>query len=102
MCLKLTISKDKPFQLVYGDKIVFGYCDDSTEVSVPVYKMTTIGIQLLNIIKRQTNFEYMKDVEEFIVKDNKGVMFTEHDIIEKLDNGQMRYKISGRKLSVAV
>lgn len=92
------INRDMPFNMIYGNKIIWGYTDTEVGIKTPIYKLTSIGIQLYKIIKVVVNEEYLNAIEEYIVKMNPNVSFSEHDIVELCPNGQIRYKTEGKIL----
>ncbi|EHI99777.1 hypothetical protein CDLVIII_3203 [Clostridium sp. DL-VIII] len=68
--LRLELAPNEEIYLVCGDKVI---CIESTEqrINIPIAKFTTIGSEIYNLVKKNLNISYAKEVADFI-KD-KGV-----------------------------
>ena len=99
MRVTLTVNKENPFQLIYGNKIVFGHAKTDKKVTIGIYKLTSIGIQMYKIILKQYNDDYLKSIEQFFVDNNNDMTFLEHMIVNELDNGQVMYNNVGKPLN---
>lgn len=100
MSITLTVDMQNPFKSVYGDCYLEGVIKESnTKVSVSIYKLTTIGVELFGILNKSYNYDYFNEIEYYLARNNPSVCFVEHKIIERFGN-QFRYEINGKEIKI--
>lgn len=100
MSITLTVDMQNPFKSVYGDCYLEGVIKESnTKVSVSIYKLTTIGVELFGILNKSYNYDYFNEIENYLARNNPSVCFVEHKIIERFGN-QFRYEINGKEIKI--
>ena len=98
MSITLTVQENSDFRLIYGMQLLRFPAQKETRITVPIYKLTRIGQELLNILVPKMNQDYFGDIALFLSKRNRNVVFTMHDIVEKDEIG-IRYKNKGILIS---
>ncbi len=99
MSINCKVIKSVPFFFTYGDRMILGRSENDKKLDFPIYKLTTIGMQLYKIIKIDKSNKYLEDVEKYMVNKYADIAFSEHVIIETLANGQIKYNTEGKELN---
>ena len=98
MSITITVQENSDFRLIYGMKLLRFPAQEEIKLTVPIYKLTRIGHELLNVLTPKINQDYFWDIALFLSKQNKNVIFTMHDIVEK-DGIGIKYKNKGSLVS---
>jgi hypothetical protein len=77
--------------LIQDHIIVVERNEIKAETPMPIWKFTDIGRELLTLIKRPLDMEYLEKISEFFVKKKARVRIAK--ILEHLSNGQVRFDV---------
>lgn len=94
MSITLTIAPKYPLELVYDMEFFKSNNVEEKKISIPIYKLTQTGIDILNVVDEKYNKNYFHDITRHLAKKNKEIPFSLHQIVQKNSDGSFRYSTS--------
>lgn len=98
MTLNLKINEKIDGEIVYNSKLLIATAKDERIISVQIFKLTRIGIELFKIVGCNHNDDYFVEVAKILARENREVSFSLHKIVNKSEDGQIQYIIEGEKV----
>lgn len=99
MSITFPILPEYPLELVYNTKVLRVNATKEKKLAIPIYKLTKVGIDILNIVDEKYDENYFKDVAQYLVKNNREISVSLHQIIEKIADGSVGYSTIGVTIS---
>ena len=99
MSVTLKVAPGIPFEAIYGEYLIRGESSSEQSINLPIYKLTTPGRELYNIVSYELDVDYLHEVEKTICNQNSGISFSEHPIVSKNNDGTVQYVRQGRVLN---
>lgn len=99
MSLTLKVVPGIPFTAIYGNYLIHGESSKDQNIGLPIYKLTTPGRELYNIVSHEFDVNYLHEVEKKICNRNCEISFSEHLIVSKNNDGTFQYARQGRALN---
>lgn len=91
MSITLTITPEYQFEVVYDMELLKSNNTEEKKVSIPIYKLTQTGIDILSVGEEKYNMDYFQDVGKYLSKANKEIQFSLHQIVQKNSDGSCEY-----------
>lgn len=91
MSITLTIAKEYPLNIVYDMEFLKSNNEDMKKISIPIYKLTQTGMDILGVVDEKYDKDYFHDVVKYLLNKNKEISFSLHQIIQKNLDGGIKY-----------
>ena len=91
MNITLTIAKEHPLNIIYDMELLKANNEEVKKVSIPIYKLTQTGIDILGVVDKKYDKDYFHDVMKYLENNNKEVSFSLHQIVQKNLDGRIEY-----------
>lgn len=95
MSINFKINQRENGKIVYNSQLLIASAKDERIISVQIFKLTRIGIELLKIVGCHYNDDYFGEVAKILARENREVSFSLHKIVNKLEDGQIQYIVDG-------
>lgn len=98
MSLTMKIIDKYPLEIVYNKSLLKTCSEEEKKITISIYKLTKIGIELLNILEKKYDDNYFQDVSQWIAKNNNNLEFVMHEVVCENEDGTISYIAQGTKV----